>query len=200
MSRTRCQWRRTGFTLVETLLGLTLSALVGIAVMVMFMAVNTATEARFDVREAMVNTQAVALRIGASLRGNAMVLGTSADWVVLWKGDANLDGVPSLSELRAIEYDAAAKEIRVYQAPAGLPPGSDTTYPLSTDFVALAEALTGTATFQGHAIVNNVSNWNVLLDASDPHAAHTARAQITVEAPAGSLFMNIISSLRCSSE
>lgn len=198
---TLCRQQRTlirGFTLVEVMLALVLASLVGVTILIMLQAVGSATEERFSMREPLVNRQVVSLRIGAVLRPSSMVLGADSERLVLWAGDANLDGVPNLSELRLVKYQPSAGQVWVYEASASLAPGSDTAYTLGHNFVATADALAGSAEFPGQVLLGQVSAWDVILDTPDPHAAHTVRTRVTCQTESGQDSTVVISSLRCS--
>jgi hypothetical protein len=66
----------------------------------------------------------------------------------LWVADSRRNQKPDLSELRRIEWDSTSRQIRCYEAPAGLADASNTTYDLSTtDFLSVTSALKGTTNF-----------------------------------------------------
>src|ERR1043165_772003 len=103
------QWRPNprAFTLAELMLALSLAGLVGAAVLSMLSAFGSASSPRFSVRGPMVDRQVAALRVGAMLRSSARVLGASSDRVVLWIGDANADGVPSLRDRKSTRLNSS---------------------------------------------------------------------------------------------
>ena len=149
---------RTGFTVAELLLAMTITVLIGASVAGMVYAVSYGTSSQKDLQSVLVANDVVGSRLGAYLRSSKMVLAQGSGYLVLWKGDTDADNKPKVSELVRIEYGQAAKTITLYKAPPGLAPGSDAAYVLdTTDFDAVTSALKGTSSFPATPLASNVT-------------------------------------------
>jgi hypothetical protein len=146
--------------LVEVLLALAISGMVAAAVASMLFALANGSRDRQDLRHRNVRADVLAARIDTAVRSSSMLLGRDAKCIVLWVADSRKNGRPDLSELRRIEWDAASRQVRCYQAPAGLADVDNTTYQLTDDFVAATAALAGSATFPAEVWGNSVTAWS----------------------------------------
>lgn len=185
------------FTLVEVLLALAISGMIGAAAMMMLTATGNATQTQHDTRRATVKRQVVFTRITPLLRDAARVLDHGDAHLVLWTGDLNRNAKPDLSELRRIEW-TAGNEVVVYEAPPNLAAVADTTYELTHDFDAATAALAGSAAFPGRVTLRGVTDFNLMLDAADPAAARTIRLRLTVATESGDDTSVVVAALRAS--
>jgi type II secretory pathway pseudopilin PulG len=192
--------RPGGFTMMETLLAIMLSSLVGLVVASMLGAVGSGTQAQNDIRRASVKRQVAIARLGAALRGGTMVLGGNGEHLVLWKGDVRDNDLPNLSELLRVEWDPETKELWMYQAPPTLTDGQDTPYALSTNFSNVTASLAGSAQFPGRVLLQGVSDWNLELDQDVFQQARLIRLHLTLEQPSGPEPAVIVVALRAASE
>lgn len=155
--------RLRGLTLVELLLALAITALIGAAIAAMFFAVSYGTSSRNDLRGLVVRQRTLTARLDASVRGSAQILAAGGDYVVLWMGDSRANKAPDLSELRRIEYDSAGKTLISYKAvfPAGWTQAAidaaDTSYALTADFNAVTKALKGNSLWPSETWMTNVT-------------------------------------------
>jgi hypothetical protein len=103
--------------LTEVLLALTVTALVGLAVVTMLSAASYGSTSRAGMRDVLVLSRTTAARIGLSVRTALDVVGVDAvngDYIVLWLHDSNEDGIRQYDELELIERDAVTNELRSY--------------------------------------------------------------------------------------
>jgi hypothetical protein len=142
------------------LLALAISGMVAAVVAAMLFALANGSRDRQDLRHRNVRADVVIARVDTAIRSSSMLLGRTPNCIVLWVADSRKNGRPDLSELRRIEWDAASKQLRCYQAPAGLADSDNTTYQLSDDFVAATAALAGSATFPAEIWGTNVTGWS----------------------------------------
>ena len=113
-----------GMTLMELLLAVSATAVIGAAVVGTGFALASAQD-NSDTYSECVQTSRVAMgRLTSMLRESQLVTGTDANGIVLWTGDPNGNQRINLSELAAILYDEDTKEIIQYQIvfPEGWPP------------------------------------------------------------------------------
>jgi len=185
-----------GFTLVELLLAVAISAIIGLTVVMMLAGVGASIRTNDDIRRASVKRQVAILRLGSLTRCAAMVLSKGPDHVVLWKGDTTGNGKPNISELRRIQWDADAGEVWTYESLTDLPPASDTTYELNADYSAVTASLAGSALFPKHVTLQHVTDWTLDLDTPIVQSARMIRLHLTIESESGPDAALVISNLR----
>ena len=111
---------RRAFTLVEVLLALAITALVGLSVAAMLTATAYGTTSRQEMRGLLVKTQTISARLSAAIRTSREVLypnagqPTSNDYLVLWTADENDDSVKQNNEVRLIERSTVDNELDSY--------------------------------------------------------------------------------------
>jgi hypothetical protein len=149
------------FTLVETLLALTLTAIIAMTVASMLFGVSAAAGASGNSRDRLAASDLAAFRMGNLIRGAGRVLASGADYLVLWTADANSNQKPNLAEIRRIEFDSTGKQLRYYAAPSTLADADNIAYDLTADFNALASSLKGAANFPEKQIMPNIQAFSV---------------------------------------
>ena len=168
---------RPGLTLVELLLALASTGLIATAVGAMLVSVSYGTSSRQDMRSLVVKSKTLASRLDAALRSSRMVLASDDVAIVLWTSDSRDDDFPNLSELRLIEHDAEAGEIRSYMV--SFDPdlseedleAADTAYELTADFLALVDQLKEGDSFPATIWATGVSAWQLGFNADDVQLA-----------------------------
>jgi hypothetical protein len=130
-----------GMTLVETLLGLAITGMVGAAIAAMLAAVSTGTADVSDGRRTVIQHKVLDARIGDAIRYSRMVLASytsgGSSYLVLWMNDSRSNTSPNLSEIRVIEHNPATRVIRSFKAatPAGgWTDANDTKFAFDRDF------------------------------------------------------------------
>ena len=145
--------RAAGLTLVELLLSVMLTGMIGAAVAGMLITVTYGSDTAQDVRSGVILHKTLSERVNASVRGSTTILDVCPTHLVLWISDTRADDQPNVSELRRIEYDSISEELRSYSVdwPAGWTQvqidAADVAYPLGSDFDTVTEALTAQAYF-----------------------------------------------------
>ena len=117
MTRTPLGTRRRcscGFTLVELLLALMISALVTAGVASMMVAVSYGTSSSHDLRVLVVKSRTIDARLAAAIRGSQAVLAADTDFLILWMVDTDDDAATDNAEVRLIERDPATNEFNTY--------------------------------------------------------------------------------------
>ena len=189
MSRPRTtRAARRGLMLVEVLLALVISGMVAAVVASMLFALANGSRDRLDLRHRNVRADVVNARLDTAIRSSSMLLGGDAKCLVFWVADTRKNGKPDLSELRRIEWNAASKQIRCYQAPAGLADADDTGFQTSDDFVTATAAIAGSATFPGEIWATGVTGWTITtLPAGGGHDARMVAYTLTLTTAAGTV-------------
>lgn len=157
-----------GLTLLELLLALAGTAVIGTAVAAMLTGVAYGTATDKDMRSLITRQMALRARVEAEVRESRMLLDAGADYLILWSGDADDDGLPSKAEIQVIEYDAVMDRVMRY-APAPLI--SDVGYALTDDFRTATNSYKGDSTFPGERWAEQISSLSVTLDHIDPQSA-----------------------------
>ncbi|MEM6504362.1 MAG: hypothetical protein AAF711_02740 [Planctomycetota bacterium] len=162
------QYARRGLTLLELLLALAGTAVIGTAVTAMLTGVAYGTATDKDMRSLITRQMALRARLEAEIRESRMVLDSGGDYVILWSGDSDDDGLPSKTEIQVIEYDAVMDRVVRY-TPAPLI--TDVGYQLTDDFRTLTDAYKGDATFPGERWAEQITSLTISLDSIDPQSA-----------------------------
>ncbi|MFA9478330.1 type II secretion system protein J [Phycisphaerales bacterium AB-hyl4] len=177
--------RHRGMTLIELILAVAITAVVGMAVVAMLSAVDYGTNSSRDLRELVVRSKTLTERINDLVHQADEVLAVGEDYIVLWVRDVeNLDGdTVYRHELRHLAHDSNTNELHLYIAADTSP---NTTYDATADFSNLL------ATEQSRRLARGVASWQVELDPAEPADARlvTYRLALTV----GGLQESIISS------
>lgn len=160
--------RRRGLTLLELLLALAGTAVIGSAVAALLTGVAYGTQTDKDMRSLITRQMALRARVEAEVRESRMLLDSGADYVILWSSDADDDGVPSKAEIQVIEYDAVMDLVMRY-APAALI--TDVSYALTDDFRTATDSYKGDSTFPGERWAEQITSFDLTLDDIDPQSA-----------------------------
>lgn len=179
--------RRSGLTLIELMLALAVTAVIGAAIAAMLGAVSRGVASSQDVRSMVTRHKVLEARLAASIRGSGSVLFASTDRLVLWAGDTNPDGQPNLSEIRRIERDAQG---HLWSYRASFPAGwsavqiaaADVAYPLASDFDAVTSALKTDSLFPGEKWMTGISALGFTLNKSPAQSATLVSYRATLVA------------------
>ena len=169
--------RPRGLTLVEMLLALASTALIGAAIASMLVAVSYGTSSSHDMRSVVIKHKALSSRINAAMRQSRMVLDAGEGWIVLWVNDDNGDEKPSWLEWQRLEWDGAADTLRSFLPviPDGWTQETvdlvNASYELDRDFGAITAAWSGLSSFPGVVWATRIEDWSLALDDADPQAA-----------------------------
>ena len=182
--RQRCR----ALMLVEVVLALAISGMVAASVAAMMFALANGSRDRQDLRRRNVRSDVLTARLDTAIRSSGMLLGHDAKCLVFWVADSRRNGKPDLSELRRIEWDAATKQVRCYQAPADLVDADNTTYALTTDFVTATADVAGLEVFPAEVWANGVTGWSATqVPAGAAQDARMIGYTVTLGSPAGAV-------------
>jgi hypothetical protein len=187
---------RTGFTIAELLLGLSLFALVGLGVAMMLASLSSSTSDQHDLRQRMVTRQTSTLRLGSMIRSAAAVLDADSSQLVLWKGDADENLQVNLSEIRLVKWNPIAKSIVVIESPATLEDSLDESFDLESDFLAVANAHAGLESFAQSTLLDHVDGCGFTFDAPLVRDAELIRVDLSLDVEGQGESMSIVTALR----
>ena len=157
-----------GMTLLELLLALAGTAVVGLAVTMMLTGVSYGTQSSKDLRGLVTRQMTLRARIEAEVRESQMVLDQGVGYVILWGEDADDNGEPNKSEIQVIEWDAGDEVLTRYAAAEDI---TDVTYELIDDFRTITDAYKGDASFPGERWGGDIASFSITLDDADPQQA-----------------------------
>lgn len=185
MPRGDCRARRRAFTLVELLIALAITSVIGAATVSMLFATTRATEVQRDVRGSIIRQQSVYARLKDRVNTALAFLGADDDQVVLWLADDNEDGFVNLGELGLLEYDAANDQLLSYSIewPGGWSQsqidGANTQYSNSDNFITRAENAKATGYFPSSVWASDVTAMTFTLDPGAPLTARVLTVRTT---------------------
>lgn len=160
--------RRRGLTLVELMLGLIVTVIIGGAVASMLFAVTRASDEQRDLRALVAKDKRVQHATTAAIRTGRTILDAEATRLVLWYRDDNEDLAIDAGELRVLDYDAGADVLRWYEPNDTMPP---TVYTGGEDFAEVAAALIADGRFDAESWATQVTAAAFAIDTADPAAA-----------------------------
>jgi len=170
---------RRGLTLVELLMALAITALIGAAVTAMMFGVSHGTSENKDIRGLTLRSKAINARLAARIRTARSVLHAQDGLLILWTGDANDNAKPDRSELQRIERDGDTGVITSYTIAAD---GTDAEHELASDFDALTTAAIDSGDMAGEAWARAVAGFAVTLDDAAAQSAGLVSFRITLRA------------------
>ena len=108
--------RTNGFTLIETIMSITMTALVGLSVAAASMALSSATSDGDDYFDCIQGGRNAMRQLCSEIEKSRLIVTTdnSGQRLVIWAGDANNNGQIDLTELRMVEYDPSTKTVKGY--------------------------------------------------------------------------------------
>ena len=172
-----CQRRRYGLTLIELLLALAGTAVIGAAIAAMLSAVTYGTSSKRDLRALVARGKTATGRLGAAMRSSVQVLDQGDGYIVLWTRDLDASDSPDLLELRRIQFDATGNQVLSYTAPTGT---TDVAYALSDNFATITQNLIDAGTMTSELWVKDASAMQITLDNADPQSARLVSYRVTL--------------------
>jgi len=173
-------------TLVELLMALASTALIGAAIAAMLSAVSYGTSSGKDMRSLVVKNKIINARFSAAIRDAQMVLETGTNHIVLWRVDTNESSTPNLGEIQWIELDTGNNRIQSYEADfSGMIQAeidaANTEFALEADFDAATAGDRGTSVFPAEIWAESVASWTVAANDVDEQQASLASFRFEIE-------------------
>lgn len=168
-------------TLVELVLALAITGLIGAAIASMLTAVAYGSSSSQDLRRLVVQGKTLGDRLDAAVRAATLVLNADGSHLVLWTHDRDGNHAPSLHELRRIEHDPDAATLTAYSAAEDAP---DLPYTLDHDFTGLTSALIATGHLVPEVWGTGVSGCTFATDENDAQDARLVSYRLTLGAGA----------------
>ena len=131
---------RRGFTLLETILAISITAMVGAGIATMMAVLGSDASMQYDLRSVLVRSSAAQSRLSAYIAPARCLLEADAGALVLWFDDSRESDTIHASELRWITHDPITRRVNVefVSFPASWSQSAraltDTEYGLSTNW------------------------------------------------------------------
>lgn len=175
--RTTGASRRRGLALVELILGLTITTLVGAAISSMLFAVSRGSADENDLRALVARAKRVHASTTAALRGCRSILEATDTRVVVWSRDSDQDMAIDASELRVIEFVAETEELRWYEPADSM---QNQTHEQTDDFAAIVNGLMAAGHLDSRRWADGVTRFDLTFDEADASAARLASLRVTL--------------------
>ncbi len=181
---------RRGVTLVELLIGLSITAVTCGILAVLINATAMGTSTQNDGRRSLVRLQSMKAVLEDEFVNARAILATGSNYVVYWTGDGTtgptpVNGAVNFAELRMLDIDASGN-LNVYccKWPSGMNStailANDTEYAAGTDWRATAVALKGTTYYSTNTIAQNATSLTCSLDSASPTSAKMINLQVVI--------------------
>lgn len=182
---------RRAMTLVEVLLALAVTSMVALTVLGVLAGLGSLASNEQAGRLHTTQREAGAMRLAAAIRASGMVLDADAGTIVLWKSDSDGNGQPNLSEILRLARPAEGSGVMAYQAPPGLDPADDATWPLGSGFLAITHSLADGPTLPGRLLAPGVVALTIGELPTDPMQATLVRFALSYEWNSGTILTHV---------
>ena len=170
----------TGLTLLEVILALAVTVIVGTAAATMLYAASSGTSTQSDMRSVLMRHAQAADRLSSAVRSSRMVLDRGPNYLVLWMREERPNNRPNVSELRRIERDPFTHRLRSFSAADDLPQWLDLEFDLATtDFDLVTRQLRHPQFFPGTLWAEEVVGWTTAVPTEDVREARFVGYRIT---------------------
>jgi prepilin-type N-terminal cleavage/methylation domain-containing protein len=187
--------RSRGFTLLEILLALAVTAMVAMVVATLLFSVANGTASRDAAQGNNSLIDVLCSRINTAVRPAGRILAQADGMLVFWMSDSDGNNKPNLSEIRRLELDAVTGHLVLYSAPATINPWDDTGYDLTQDFASVTAALRGTVNFPGTTMMTDVQQWTPS-PVGAMSVSNFLTYRVTVSGPTGALIARAAVAMR----
>ena len=104
---------RRGLSLLETLLAVSITAVIGVAISALMAAATNSLSSKDDGRRTAIRLATTQIRLGAYIAPSLCVLHKSSNHITLWFEDSRTSSTVHASEIRWITFDSEAKTLSV---------------------------------------------------------------------------------------
>jgi len=178
MSRPARRHHARALTLLELMLALAITGMIGVGIASTMTMVAAGARGERDGRSAVLRTHAVGVRLHAYLDDALCVLQHDAEQgVALWLHDPGREGVVNLSEIRVIWWDAQNQRLSVERVrlPDTWPPllkaTHDAPVPASSDFFAVIRQQRDAGLTSTRSLMEQVQQFQASFDAAEVQSA-----------------------------
>jgi hypothetical protein len=190
-------------TLMELMLALSISVLVGGAIAGMMDALTSGVLTHRDMRESMVRASTAQVRLKSYIETSSCVLDTDGTQMVLWRSDRRVSGTVHATELRWIIFDADKGELQVDFV--AFPDGwtdtvkslADDEYELATaDWDAVRSAYDAAGHLETLTLADGLDDVSVILDDATATTARQVAYDMSITTESGSVDVQLSCAIR----
>ena len=105
--------KQRAFTLIETILALSITAVISLAIATMMAAVSAGINAKDDGRQTAIRIATTKTRIAAYVAPSRCIIDKGTTFVTLWLEDKRESNTIHASEIRWIQFDESTQELQV---------------------------------------------------------------------------------------
>lgn len=176
---------RFGLTVVELMLALSITVIMGAAITAMLRAVSVGVETNRDSRSHMLQANAAQMRLSAYIAPSLCVLGADGVNLTLWFKDARRSATVHSTELRWLRFDESSGTLSAY-AVAYPSQWTETQklivereYAATTDWEVVFTTYEGNGWLHEIPLVDGLNGASLSLDHSDPQEARHVTYRLT---------------------
>ncbi len=189
--------RAGGFTYLELIFALSITAMVALASAAMLGAVTAGVGAKRDSRSLMVNALGAQTRLSSYLAPSRCILAQSATSFTLWQNDSRESGTIHATEIRWFTYspDTQTFSVHFVEFPNAwttiAKQLADLEYAKTTDW----STVFSTFQLQGHMktiiLMDRLTGITISMDNADPQASHHINADLTYAGTDGPMSIKV---------
>jgi len=194
----RTHTARRGLTVVELMIALAITVVIGAALAAVMTTISSVTAFDRDARTASLRAHAVQIRLQAYSESGLCVLQSNVDGeFVVWLEDADSSGSVNPTEARVFRTNRAGELIcEWYTPPAELTPeelaDADTPVPAATDFFTLMDAYRAAGQTSQTVLADGLSDLTLAFDTATPPEADRFRYMFRQSFQSGTISDNLI--------
>jgi prepilin-type N-terminal cleavage/methylation domain-containing protein len=186
-----------GMTLLELMLAMSITAMIGAAIVGMLGAVSTGVGARRDNRSTMVQAAAARSRLSSYLAPARCLLGVNNGDVTIWLDDSRESGSVHGSEIRWLRFDPSAQTISVFyvrfpdgwsQAACDL---ADDEHDAAGNWDSVLDMYAAKGLIDSMTLMDRVDSVAIQTNKPQPHDAQHLIFQLGLTTDAGSVAVSI---------
>lgn len=171
--------RRRGLTLLEMLLALSGTAVIGAATVMLITGVAYGTDTTRDNRALVVQAKAISTTLNAHLRESQQGLAHQTGDLVLWVRDANGNDLPDNTELRRITFNSGTGALTLHEPDPALVEAS---YALTDNFFTVTDALIGSNDLVPRTLASELDGFTLAFDSGSVTTARLITYTLTLTA------------------
>lgn len=161
-----------GFTVVEMVMAMAITAIVGLAVAGVSMTLSTGYAQSEDHYQAIQSSRASLMKIQSIVREAKLILASTNTAAAFWAADLNGDGKLNRKELVLVTYDSSTRELRQVTLKSGTLSGSDDVLALSdvATVASVASRLAQDPWYESQLLATDVRSFIVSVSPDAPKA------------------------------
>lgn len=161
---------RRGLTLLELMLSIAVTAIIGVGIAGMLGGMTAGIDTRRDVRGFMINASAAQVRLSAYIAPSRCVLSQYRGDLILWFQRSRVDNVVYASEVRWLLFDEQRNAIRIFrvefpddwsEAEKQL---ADNQYPANANWYDVLDSYADNGWVSGYDLIDGIESVSIALD------------------------------------